>query len=380
MRYLPLFFLLTTSLTFGIVGQTQPTELEPAKVISGSGETVEDGMFRSTGGNFSISIPALPKQTIDNATEKAKAKGIDVGRQFVWIFERTLFTVYYNPPVDKDGNPSPQVYSDMQIGTRKGIFNSGATLTSEKPFTRGSISGTEFRYIISNGVKYVNRVFLVGDMGYQVVGGYAEDKYEKDILDTLNSFKPLKERALTRLGPSSAANDAARPGEMRLTRIDSITGTLASKHYFYLKEEGFRVLMPGNFSNYVPSKPAKSGVNAVDGQVSWDLPEANVVIMFSNMDDKLFSGFTPEQKKLILSRSLASMINTEGFSKISERDIVVSGIAGKEMKYQRGEIVYLARNLFLGSRMIVFVAQLHPFENAEALVEQVFDSFEPLKK
>lgn len=379
MRYLPLFLLLTASLTFGVKGQTRPTESEPTKVISGSGETVENGMFRSTGGNFSISIPALPKQTIDNATEKAKAKGIDVGRQFVWVFERTLFTIYYNPPVDKDGNPSPQVYSDLQIGTRKGIFNSGATLTSEKPFTLGSISGTEFRYVISNGVKYVNRVFLVGDMGYQVVGGYAEEKYEKNVLDALNSFRPLQEKAVTRLGPSSAANNAARPGEMRLTRIDSITGTIASKHYFYLKEEGFRILMPGNFSNYVPSKPAGAGVDAVYGQVNWDLPEANVVIMFGNTDDKLISGLTREQKDLVLSRSIASITNKDGFTRIYEHDIVVSGLAGKEVKYQRGETVYLARNLFMGPRMVVFVAQLHPVENAEALVKQVFDSFEPLK-
>lgn len=378
MRYL--FLLLTASLTFGVEGQTRPTELEPTKVISGSGETVENGMFRSTGGNFSISIPALPKQTIDNATEKAKAKGIDVGRQFVWVFERTLFTIYYNPPVDKDGNPSPQVYSDLQIGTRKGIFNSGATLTSEKPFTLGSISGTEFRYVISNGVKYINRVFLVGDMGYQVVGGYAEEKYEKNVLDALNSFRPLQEKAVTRLGPSSAANNAPLPGEMRLTRIDSITGTIASKHYFYLKEEGFRILMPGNFSNFVPSKPAGAGVDAVYGQVNWDLPEANVVIMFGNTDDKLISGLTPEQKDLVLSRSVASITNKDGFTRIYEHDIVVNGLAGKEVKYKRGETVYLARNLFMGPRMVVLVAQLHPFENAEALVKQVFDSFEPLKK
>jgi len=165
---------------------------DAATTIQMSGDYHENGFFRSDLGKFSIAIPAFPTQILDEASEKAKAKGIDVARQFVWVFGRTLYTIYYDTPFDKDGNPSPLVYADMQIGTRKGILNRGATLLSEKPFKHGKIKGTEFRYVISNGVRYINRVFLVGDMGYQVVGGYADEKDEKSIIAVLGSFAPQK--------------------------------------------------------------------------------------------------------------------------------------------------------------------------------------------
>jgi hypothetical protein len=80
----------------------------------------------------------------------------------------------------------------MESGTRKGLLNGGARIISEKPIKLGEYRGTEFRYIISNGVKYIGRIYLVGDFGYQIVGGYLEEKYEKEVLDVLNSFKPLK--------------------------------------------------------------------------------------------------------------------------------------------------------------------------------------------
>ncbi|MGB2753133.1 MAG: hypothetical protein WBC19_13835 [Pyrinomonadaceae bacterium] len=155
-------------------------------------DLVEGGIFRSTNGRFSIAISELPKQTLDRATDKAKAKDIDVGKQFVWTFEKTLYTLYYNPPVNTDGDPYPQVFADMEIGTRKGILNSKATLLSEKPFKLRQYHGTEFRYMISNGVRYINRVFLIGNMGYQVVGGYADEKDEKAVITILDSFTPIK--------------------------------------------------------------------------------------------------------------------------------------------------------------------------------------------
>lgn len=156
-----------------------------------SSESVENGIFRSAGGRFSIAIPELPKQTIDKGTDKAKAKGIDAGKQFVWLIGRTLYTIYYGPPVDSDGNPRQQVYADIENGTRKGVANGGATLLSEKPVTLGKYHGTEFRYVLPNGVRYVNRIYLIGDMGYQVVGGYADQKDENAVLAVLETFKPL---------------------------------------------------------------------------------------------------------------------------------------------------------------------------------------------
>lgn len=164
----------------------------PIVTFRSTGDSVEGGTFRSINGRFSVAISELPKQTLDRATEKARANGIDVGKQFVWTFEKTLYTLYYGPPVNTDGDPYPQVFADMEIGTRKGIHNGGATLLSEKPFKLSQYSGTEFRYVASNGVRYINRVFLVGNMGYQVVGGYADEKDEKAVITILDSFTPLK--------------------------------------------------------------------------------------------------------------------------------------------------------------------------------------------
>ncbi|MFM9903866.1 MAG: hypothetical protein ACKVQJ_04760 [Pyrinomonadaceae bacterium] len=177
--------------SFALVkSQTMPSEPAFIASIVSSGDLVEDGIFRSTNGKFSIAIPSLPTQTLDNATEKAKAKNVDVGKQFVWIFGGTFYTIYYTPPVNHDGDASPQQFADIETGTRKGILNGGATIISEKPIEYRKHRGTEFRYSISNGVRYINRVFLIGDRGYQVMGGYAEGKDEQKIIDVLNSFTP----------------------------------------------------------------------------------------------------------------------------------------------------------------------------------------------
>lgn len=136
----------------------------------------------------------MPTQTLDSVRENAKAKGIDTGKMYIWKFERTIYTALYHPPVDLDGNPEPQVYSDMEIGYRKGIFNGNAKLISEKPIKFGEYRGTEFRYISAEGVPFIGRIYLVGDIGYQIVGAYAEEKYEKEVLDVLNSFAMLKSK------------------------------------------------------------------------------------------------------------------------------------------------------------------------------------------
>jgi hypothetical protein len=205
--------ILMAGLSIGAYSQTKPQE-GLISVIQSSGDMVENGIFRSINGRFSIAIPELPKQTIDKATEKAKAKGVDVGKQFVWVFDRTLYTIFYNPPVDNDGNPYPQVYADMEIGSRKGIHNGGATLLSEKPIALGKHQGTEFRYVLPNGVRYIGRIFLMGDIGYQVAGGYADVEDEKKVLAVLDSFRPLSETS----GTLTSANGETRRGEIRLSR------------------------------------------------------------------------------------------------------------------------------------------------------------------
>lgn len=164
--------------------------------------------------------------------------------------------------------------------------------------------------------------------------------------------------------------------ELRLTRIESITDSLSSNHYFYLKEEGFRIQLPGSFTRYVASNPASAKTPATDGQIDWNLPEAEVTIMFSDMDAKTIAAFTMEQKRRVLTSSLDAMTYKDGVAKVSERDLSVNGVPAREAKFKIGAKEYLARSLFLGSRFFVFVVYLHPVENAEAIVKKALDTFE----
>src|SRR5688500_7382133 len=104
------------------VSQTnpKPTAWPSRKPVAPSGISVEGGRFQSKPGGFRIKIPELPFQTNEMASEKARAKGVDTGKQYAWKFDETLYTVMYSPPVDFDGNPLPQVFEDMVNGSRKG--------------------------------------------------------------------------------------------------------------------------------------------------------------------------------------------------------------------------------------------------------------------
>src|SRR5260221_7739539 len=84
---------------FGAIAYGQKPTRSPSPEDTGMTviNWVKNGVFVSSEGRFSIAIPELPKQTIDKATVKAKAKGVDVGKQYVWVIGRTLYTIYYNP-------------------------------------------------------------------------------------------------------------------------------------------------------------------------------------------------------------------------------------------------------------------------------------------
>ncbi len=167
--------------------------------------------------------------------------------------------------------------------------------------------------------------------------------------------------------------------EMRLTKIESISGALSTKHYFYLKEEGFRIQMPGNFAEYVPSKAASAEVPGTDGYVRWTLPESEMVIMFGEADPKIFAPLTPEKKLQILSIALNGTATKNNNIKISERDVTFNGLSAKEVKFKEGNEECIARGLFLDSRLFVFLAILQKVDNADAVVKQALDTFEPVK-
>ncbi len=179
------------------LSQTNPRKPVPLPVVTPvepSGVAIEGGRFISKPGGFTVEIPHMPVQTLDYGSEKARAKGIDAGKQYFWKFEKTVYIILYSPSIGPDGGPMPQPYEDMLSGARKGIFRGNGKLISENRFEVGKFTGTELRYVSAQGVNFITRVFLVGDVGYQVQGGYIDEKDQKEVLNVLNSFKSIGER------------------------------------------------------------------------------------------------------------------------------------------------------------------------------------------
>jgi hypothetical protein len=193
-KHLSFTLLLSVFMASCANSQRKPVQMPIPVPVEATGVWVENGVFASKHAKFSIAIPQMPTQTLDSGREKAKAKGVDTGKMFIWQLEKITYTASYMPPVDLDGDPMPQLYDDMVIGSRKGIFNSNAKLLSEKPIKFGNDRGTEFRYVSAAGVPFIGRVYLVGDVGYSIVGGYAEAKDEKEVLRVLDSFKLLNNK------------------------------------------------------------------------------------------------------------------------------------------------------------------------------------------
>jgi len=155
-------------------------------------DSIESGSFKSVGGGFSLALAEMPFETREYSSETAKAKGIDAGKLYLWKFDKTIFTAFYSPPFDKDGNPLPTVYTEMESATRKGIIAGRGKLISEKRIKFGDNEGTEFRYESAEGIKFIGRIFLIGDIGYQIVGAYAGEYGESEVLKVLDSFELVR--------------------------------------------------------------------------------------------------------------------------------------------------------------------------------------------
>lgn len=178
------------------------TQIAPPSSAKYNEETKK---FESAGGKFTISISQAPIETRDLGTETANKKGIDVGKMFIWQFpEKTIYTVMYKTafdsngsPLDFDGDPKTQSLRDLEtlnIYTRKYITNSNAKLISEKSISFKTHPGTEFRYASADGIKFINRVFSINSVSYQIVGGYKDDVVEKEVSEVLDSFEPLPDK------------------------------------------------------------------------------------------------------------------------------------------------------------------------------------------
>jgi hypothetical protein len=163
------------------------------RVAAATNDRIESGSFRSVSGGFSLAIPEMPFETREYGSELAKAKGVDAGKLYLWKFGKTIYTAFYSPPVNKDGDPLPESLSSMESGSRRGISSGGGTLVAERAIKFGNNPGTEFRYVSADGIKFISRLYLIGSVGYQIVGGYSDDQDEAKVIEILNSFS-LKSR------------------------------------------------------------------------------------------------------------------------------------------------------------------------------------------
>ena len=158
------------------------------RVAPTTSDRVESGAFRSVSGGFTLAIPEMPFETREYGTENAKTKGVDAGKLYLWKFGKTIYTAFYSPPVNKDGDPLPESLASMQSGSRRGISSGRGILVSEKVIKYGDNPGTEFRYTSPEGIKFISRLYLIGNVGYQIVGGYSDDQDEEKVVEVLNSF------------------------------------------------------------------------------------------------------------------------------------------------------------------------------------------------
>lgn len=184
--------------------KTVPVPMTPIDSLPSAKVNAETKRFESTGGKFAISISEAPLEIRDLGTETANKKGVDVGKMFIWRFEKTFYTVLYKNPLSSDGNtlepdgdPKSQNLRDFEaykVGMHRGIASINAKLISEKAISFNQYPGAEFRYISAGGIKFIGRIYSIDSVGYQIVGGYGDDKDEKEVLKVLNSFKLLTDK------------------------------------------------------------------------------------------------------------------------------------------------------------------------------------------
>ena len=367
----PLFstLMLTVCLAIGAYSQTKSND---QLVGIGASESVENGIFHSYRGKFSIAISALPKQTIDKATETAKVKGVDVGKQFAWVFDHTLYSIYYTPPVDFDGNPSPQLYADIENGTRKSLLKT-SRLISEKPVTLGKYSGTEFRSVLPNGVLYITRTYLVGDRGYQLMAGYTGKEYESEALKVLESFKPSYED-LTESSASRDLGSETRPGERRLNSRLGLIRDIAEKGELEPRTKRFRMDIPFLKSKYSPPTPANPSLS----QYQWNFDDGIIVMSVNMLPQGTYSSLTVAARKQGLADFLHRSLTSVGAEKISEKDISTKLFVGREIKVKRTEDIVIARTFVIGDTYVSVSAAIAG-SSTEPDVMKLFDSIEFLK-
>lgn len=185
-----LFILLTLSFIFTNCSTAQ--EKPSAELPSKTNETLdkvnpETKRFESKAGNFSINISQEPFQTRNLESEKGK----EPGKQFFWQFEKTTYSVMYSAFNEDDLS---RAFDEMNSGVRKTLQRNLGQSFSEKEISFEKYPAREFRFVTADGVKHIQRNYLVNDTGYLLTAGYVDEKSEKEAIEVLDSFKLLTEK------------------------------------------------------------------------------------------------------------------------------------------------------------------------------------------
>jgi hypothetical protein len=323
-----------------------------------TGESIQGGVFVSTNGGFSIAITQMPSKTIDMPSANSEV----IGKQFAWVFERTLYTAMYR--IDPEGNPLPQSYIDIEHGTEKAVLANGGKIISEKPIKYGDYGGIEFRYVSAQGVHYINRAYIVGDFGFQIVGGYADEKDEKGVMDVLDSFKILKHSKAIQ----SAGNKPLV--EVKLSPIPSLQ-EIDSKNDLEPHTKKVQFNLPFAMAEYAP--PTKAMPSQL--QYRWQLNEGIVVVMTIITDPtRRFSKLPIVERKKLLTDFLENSLKSIGAQRISERDMSKGAIVGKELIVSRRTRDIVITRAFISGDMYVAISASILQMDKEDQVSKLFDS------
>ena len=180
-RVLILSFLFCCIFVSDAIAQKKPSPT-PSPTVA-----VTAKKFESKQGNFSIDISKDPSETRNLEAQK----GVSPGQQFFWQFDKTVYTVMYS---SFDQSALSKAFDQMNTGTRGSIESLVGKSFTEKEIPFGKYPGKEFSFTAPNGVKYIMRNFLVGNTGYLVTAGYANEESGKEALRVLNSFKLITEK------------------------------------------------------------------------------------------------------------------------------------------------------------------------------------------
>lgn len=149
------------------------------------------------------------------------------------------------------------------------------------------------------------------------------------------------------------------------TNKESIADALANKNYYYSDHGNFRIQLPSKIDGYKPN----------GDEITWKTTEASISISHVEVEYKTWTGATPDRKLAVLSTPCDI-----GWTKAYEKVMTVSGLQAKETKCTHHGNEKLIRRLWVDRTVFTLAAVVHAVDDAEEIVKQAFDTFEPVSK